>query len=305
MAMTRVLVKTLLGDMTLELDGDKAPATVANFVAYAESGHYDGTIFHRVINNFMIQGGGFTKDMSQKQTDAPIKNEADNGLKNEKYSIAMARTQDPDSASSQFFINVNNNNFLDFPGQDGAGYCVFGKVIEGQDVVDAIVQGDAMEKVEIIRVGEEAQNWDASSMFTTARSKAEEAAKAAQEAADAAIQGLKDQAETTESGLMYILEEEGKGPKPTAGQQVDVHYELKLADGMVVDSSFSRGTPLQIPIGVGKVIPGWDEGIMLLNEGAKATLIVPSELGYGASGAGGVIPPNATLIFKVELVKVG
>ena len=140
-------------------------------------------------------------------------------------------------------------------------------------------------------------------MFTTARSKAEEAAKAAQEAADAAIQRLKDQAETTESGLMYILEEEGKGPKPTAGQQVDVHYELKLADGMVVDSSFSRGTPLQIPIGVGKVIPGWDEGIMLLNEGAKATLIVPSELGYGASGAGGVIPPNATLIFKVELVR--
>ena len=101
---------------------------------------FNDTIFHRVIDGFMIQGGGFTKDMAQKQTDAPIQNEADNGLKNEKYSIAMARTQDPDSASSQFFINVNNNNFLDFPGQDGAGYCVFGKVIEGQDVVDKIAK---------------------------------------------------------------------------------------------------------------------------------------------------------------------
>jgi FKBP-type peptidyl-prolyl cis-trans isomerase len=159
--------------------------------------------------------------------------------------------------------------------------------------------------VAIVRVGEEAQAWDASEIFTTARSAVEQAAKAAQEAADAAIKDLKDGAQKTDSGLMYIIEEEGKGPKPTAGQNVHVHYELKLADGMVVDSSYTRGTPLQIPIGVGRVIPGWDEGIMLLNEGSKATLIVPSELGYGASGAGGVIPPNATLIFKVELVKVG
>ena len=134
------LINTSKGNIVIETYPEKAPITVKNFESYVNKGFYNDTIFHRVIDGFMIQGGGFTKDMSQKQTDAPIKNEADNGLKNEKYSIAMARTQDPDSASSQFFINVNNNNFLDFPGQDGAGYCVFGKVIEGQDVVDKIAK---------------------------------------------------------------------------------------------------------------------------------------------------------------------
>ena len=134
------LINTSKGNIVIETYPEKAPITVKNFESYVNKGFYNDTIFHRVIDGFMIQGGGFTKDMSQKQTDVPIKNEADNGLKNEKYSIAMARTQDPDSASSQFFINVNNNNFLDFPGQDGAGYCVFGKVIEGQDVVDKIAK---------------------------------------------------------------------------------------------------------------------------------------------------------------------
>ena len=104
---------------------------------------------------------------------------------------------------------------------------------------------------------------------------------------------------------MYVIEEQGEGPKPTQGQSVQVHYELKLVSGVVVDSSFQRGQPISINIGVGQVIPGWDEGIMLLNEGSKATLVVPSDLGYGPAGAGGVIPPNATLIFKVQLVKVG
>ena len=134
------VINTSKGNIVIETYPEKAPITVKNFESYVNKGFYNATIFHRVIDGFMIQGGGFTKDMSQKQTDAPIKNEADNGLKNEKYSVAMARTQDPDSASSQFFINVNDNNFLDFPGQDGSGYCVFGKVIEGQDVVDKIAK---------------------------------------------------------------------------------------------------------------------------------------------------------------------
>ena len=128
------------GVIVLELDSDKAPESSANFLAYVNKGHYDGTIFHRVIKNFMIQGGGFTADMQQKPTDAPIKNEAANGLKNDKYTVAMARTGDPHSATAQFFINVVDNDFLNHtaPSGQGWGYAVFGKVVQGQDVVDEI-----------------------------------------------------------------------------------------------------------------------------------------------------------------------
>ena len=134
----QVLLKTSMGDITLELNQEKAPKSVANFLQYVRNGHYNGTIFHRVIGSFMIQGGGFDAGMKQKPTSAPIENEASNGLKNEPYSVAMARTSAPNSASAQFFINVKNNAFLNYPGQDGAGYAVFGKVIKGADVVDKI-----------------------------------------------------------------------------------------------------------------------------------------------------------------------
>jgi peptidyl-prolyl cis-trans isomerase B (cyclophilin B) len=133
-----VVLTTNHGKIKLELDAAKAPKTVENFLSYVKSGHYDGTIFHRVIDGFMIQGGGFEPGMKQKPTNESVENEAKNGLKNEPYSIAMARTSDPHSASAQFFINVKNNSFLDYPGQDGWGYCVFGKVTEGTDVVDKI-----------------------------------------------------------------------------------------------------------------------------------------------------------------------
>ncbi|MBI1191262.1 MAG: peptidyl-prolyl cis-trans isomerase [Tepidisphaera sp.] len=126
-----------LGDIVLQLDEEKAPISVKNFMHYVEKGFYDGTVFHRVIGNFMIQGGGFTPDLKQKNTDAPIKNEWKNGLKNQKYTLAMARTNVADSATSQFFINVQDNTFLDQP-RDGAAYAVFGKVVAGFDVVDAI-----------------------------------------------------------------------------------------------------------------------------------------------------------------------
>ena len=126
------------GTITLELDADKAPKSVANFLAYAKAGHYDGTIFHRVIDGFMIQGGGFEPGMKQKPTGEPVDNEANNGLKNERGSIAMARTSAPHSATAQFFINIADNGFLDHPGQDGWGYCVFGRVVDGMDVVDKI-----------------------------------------------------------------------------------------------------------------------------------------------------------------------
>ncbi|MCB1791518.1 MAG: peptidyl-prolyl cis-trans isomerase [Gammaproteobacteria bacterium] len=133
-----ITLKTHLGDIVIELDHEKAPKTCANFEQYVRDGHYDGTIFHRVINNFMIQGGGFMPDMMQKATREPIENEAKNGLGNVTGSIAMARTMAPHSASAQFFINVKDNAFLDYPGQDGWGYCVFGKVVEGMDVINAI-----------------------------------------------------------------------------------------------------------------------------------------------------------------------
>jgi len=135
---TMVKLHTNHGVITLQLDAEKAPITVKNFLEYVNSGFYNGTIFHRVIGNFMIQGGGFQPGMIQKKTNAPIKNEAANGLKNDKYTVAMARTGDPQSATAQFFINVKDNDFLNYPGQDGWGYCVFGKVVEGKEVVDAI-----------------------------------------------------------------------------------------------------------------------------------------------------------------------
>jgi len=136
----QVIIDTTLGSLTLELDAEKAPITVENFLSYVSSGHYDNTIFHRVIDGFMIQGGGFSADMKQKKTNAPIKNEADNGLQNKRGTVAMARTQVVDSATSQFFINVADNSFLDHKGKDPAsyGYAVFGKVVEGEETVDAI-----------------------------------------------------------------------------------------------------------------------------------------------------------------------
>lgn len=162
-----IKMQTSMGTITLELDADKAPKTAANFESYVKSGHYDGTIFHRVINGFMIQGGGMEPGMQEKSTQAPIENEADNGLANERGTIAMARTMEPHSATAQFFINVKDNTFLNHSGKtpDGWGYCVFGKVVDGMDVVDKIkgvqtgsagfhqdvpVEDVVIEKVEIV-----------------------------------------------------------------------------------------------------------------------------------------------------------
>jgi peptidyl-prolyl cis-trans isomerase B (cyclophilin B) len=133
-----VLLTTTLGQIKLALHAEQAPKTVANFLDYVKAGHYDGTIFHRVIDGFMIQGGGFESGMNQKPVNTPIENEAENGLKNTHYSVAMARTSDPHSATAQFFINTADNQFLDYPGQDGWGYCVFAEVIDGKEIVDRI-----------------------------------------------------------------------------------------------------------------------------------------------------------------------
>ena len=142
-----VILETNMGAIHITLEIEKAPITAKNFTDYVKDGFFKDTIFHRVIPNFMIQGGGMTEDMQQKPTKATIENEAKNGLKNKKYSVAMARTMDPHSASSQFFINVADNQFLDFPGKDGWGYCVFGEVVKGQEVVDKI------QSVETLKLG--------------------------------------------------------------------------------------------------------------------------------------------------------
>jgi peptidyl-prolyl cis-trans isomerase B (cyclophilin B) len=138
--MSQVILHTSHGDVTLELDAENAPATVTNFLQYVRDGHYDNTVFHRVIDDFMIQGGGFTPGMNQKPTRAPVANEAGNGLKNDRYTVAMARTSDPHSATAQFFINVADNAFLNYKGPSplGWGYCVFGRVVGGKDIVDRI-----------------------------------------------------------------------------------------------------------------------------------------------------------------------
>ena len=153
MPTAHILMTTTVGPMTLELDADNAPKTVENFLSYVSNGFYDGTIFHRVINNFMVQGGGFTADMEQKATEAPIENEANNGLKNAYGTIAMARTQDPHSATAQFFINVQDNDFLNHTGENmqGWGYAVFGKVTDGEEV---------LEKIRCVQTGSQAGHQD-------------------------------------------------------------------------------------------------------------------------------------------------
>ena len=306
-------ISTQKGIVKIKLEHENTPMTVANFVGLAEgklentakeSGlpYYDGLTFHRVIADFMIQGG----DPTGTGAGGPgyqFEDEIHPELKHDKAGTLSMANAGPGTNGSQFFITHGPTNWLD------GKHTVFGYDTEGQEVVDAVVEGDSIEKLDILRVGQDAESWDASQVFTSSRSKAEEAAKAALEASKAAeadaLKEFTEGAQKTESGLMYLIEVEGQGSKPSKGDSVQVHYELKLTSGVVVDSSFQRGQPISINIGVGQVIPGWDEGIMLLKEGSKATLVVPSDLGYGPSGAGGVIPPNATLIFKVQLVKVG
>ena len=300
---------TSKGQILVQLTHDKTPGTVGNFVALAEGDlensakpqgtpYYDGLKFHRVIADFMIQGGcplgTGTGDPGYKFDDEFVSE-----LKHDGPGVLSMANAGPGTNGSQFFITHTATPWLD------GKHTVFGKVVEGQEVVDAIAQGDVIETLAIERVGDAAQNWNAVEafrVFENARAKREEEAKkAAQEALDKLAAGF----DQTDSGLRYKIIQKGSGAQAEKGKSVSVHYEGSLDNGQVFDSSYRRKDPITFTLGIGQVIQGWDEGIALLKEGDKARFVIPSYLGYGERGAGGVIPPNATLVFDVELVKVG
>ena len=295
------------GDILVNLEYEKTPGTVGNFVALAEGNlensakpqgtpYYNGLKFHRVIPDFMIQGGcplGTGTGSPGYQFDDEIHSD----LRHDEPGVLSMANAGPGTNGSQFFITHVATPWLD------GKHTVFGKVVEGQDAVDAVAQGDEM-SVEIIRVGAEAEAWNAVESFRTfegARAKREaEEKRKQQEILDQVSAGY----DKTESGLRYKILQNGDGKQATQGAMVSVHYKGQLLDGTVFDSSYKRRQPIDFPVGVGKVIAGWDEGIQLLKVGDKARLVIPSNLGYGPRGAGGVIPPNATLIFDVELMDV-
>ena len=295
------------GAILVSLEYKKTPGTVGNFVALAEGNlensakkqgepYYDGLKFHRVIQNFMIQGGcplGTGTGSPGYQFD----DEFHPDLKHDgpgKLSMANAG---PGTNGSQFFITHTETPWLD------GKHTVFGNVIEGQNVVDAVSQGDEM-SLEILRVGADAENFNAVESFRTfegSRAKREEEErKKQQELLDSVAAGYDE----TSSGLRYKILQNGEGKQAVKGATVSVHYKGQLLDGTIFDSSYKRKQPIEFPLGIGQVIAGWDEGILLLKVGDKARFVIPSKLAYGERGAGGVIPPNAALIFDVELMEV-
>ncbi|MCW1953774.1 MAG: peptidylprolyl isomerase [Flavobacteriia bacterium] len=297
---------TTKGAITVKLTHDKTPGTVGNFVALAEgtldnkvksqgTPYYDGLTFHRVIPDFMIQGGcplgTGTGDAGYKFDD-----EFHPELNHSKPGVLSMANAGPGTNGSQFFITHVATPWLDNK------HTVFGHVVEGQDIVDSTAQGDVLESLEIIRVGSEATTWNAVEAFRSfegSREKRIEAAKAAQAAElDKVSAGF----EETTSGLRYQIIQKGNGTKAQKGQQVSVHYQGALIDGTVFDSSYKRKEPIDFQLGIGQVISGWDEGLQLLHVGDKARFVIPSDLAYGSAGAGGVIPPDAILVFDVELV---
>ncbi|MFV9482848.1 peptidylprolyl isomerase [Christiangramia sp. ASW11-125] len=299
---------TSKGEILAELEFQKTPGTVGNFVGLAEGKiendpkdkgvpYYDGLKFHRVIPDFMIQGGdpqgtgaggpGYNFD---DEIHADLRHDAPG-----KLSMANAG---PGTNGSQFFIT-----HVETPWLDGK-HTVFGSVVEGQDVVNKIQQNDTIEKLEIVRVGAEAEGFDAAEAFNSFNAQKQEKEAEAKKKAAAELDKLAAGFKSTESGLRYQIIQKGDGVQAEKGKNVSVHYKGQLADGTVFDSSYKRNQPLEFPVGVGHVIPGWDEGIQLLKVGDKARMVIPSDLAYGERGAGGVIPPNAVLIFDVELMDV-
>ncbi|AYN68774.1 peptidylprolyl isomerase [Euzebyella marina] len=299
---------TSKGEILVKLTHDKTPGTVGNFVALAEGNqdnkvkskgepYYDGLKFHRVIPDFMIQGGcplgTGTGDAGYKFDD-----EFHPDLKHSGPGVLSMANAGPGTNGSQFFITHGPTPWLDNK------HTVFGHVESGQEVVDEVAQGDTIESLEIVRVGDEAESWNAVTAFKTFQSSREQriADEKARQAAE--LDKVSAGFDSTDSGLRYKIIQKGNGAKAEKGKTVSVHYEGSLMSGQVFDSSYKRNQPIDFKLGIGQVISGWDEGIGLLQVGDKARFVIPSELAYGSSGAGGVIPPNAPLLFDVELMDV-
>ena len=303
-----VKFNTSKGEILVNLEFEKAPGTVGNFVALAEGNlensvkpqgtpYYDGLKFHRVIPDFMIQGG-CPQGTGTGNPGYKFDDEFHSDLKHDGPGVLAMANSGPGTNGSQFYITHIATDWLD------GKHTVFGKVVEGQDIVDAVAQDDTLESLEIVRVGDAAEKFNAIEAFRTFEGSREKRVAAEREEASAELDKLAAGFDVTESGLRYQIIQKGDGKKAEKGNQVSVHYKGQLADGTVFDSSYKRNSPLDFQVGVGQVIPGWDEGICLLNVGDKARLVIPSDLGYGSAGAGGVIPPDATLVFDVELMGI-
>lgn len=327
-------LQTSKGNMIVKFEDKKSPVTVANFIGLAEGKidnkakakgvpFYDGTIFHRIIKNFMIQGGD---PQGTGMGDPGYKfDDEKNDLQHTGKGILSMANSGPNTNGSQFFITEVPTPWLD------GKHTIFGEVVKGQEIIDAIANVETgaqdkpktdvvLQKVSVFSKGDEYKNYDAATIFNEGKGKIQENNKAIlakleeerqkkarefEENQQKMAENLKSGMQKTDSGLYYkITKENPAGKAPKAGDIVSVHYAGKLVDGGEFDNSFKRGEPIEIPIGMGRVIKGWDEGILLLKEGETATFLIPAELGYGARGAGGVIPPNAWLVFDVELVKV-
>ena len=316
-------VQTTKGNIMIKLEFEKTPLTVANFVGLAEGTkkfdaqgraagkpYYDGLSFHRVIDNFMIQGGC----PLGTGTGGPgyrFADEIDPTLKHVGPGILSMANAGPGTNGSQFFITHKATPWLD------GKHTVFGKVLgaDDQKVVNAIAKGDKIVKVTIVRVGDKAKAFKGDEAHYAKIMKDKEAEKKAafaermkkeKEQIEALIAKYKKENNadvvTTKSGLKYLVLKAGAGEAPKAGTRISAHYTGTLADGKKFDSSRDRGQPIQFPVGKGFVIPGWDEALSQMKKGERRILIIPSDLAYGERGAGGVIPPFATLVFDVELV---
>jgi peptidylprolyl isomerase len=299
------------GEILITLEYEKTPITVTNFVGLAEgniendtkgSGEkfYDGLSFHRVIPDFMVQGG----DPEGSGRGGPgyrFADEFDASLRHDGPGVLSMANAGPGTNGSQFFITHVATPWLDDK------HSVFGKVLEGIDTVNAIEQGDHIVSLEILRVGEKANAFVANNetfkqLISEIEAKANNAKKAAQAGDLAIIEEKWPDAIVDDSGIRYIVTQEGEGDSPSKGTNVDAHYTGYLLDGQKFDSSVDRGQTFQFNVGNGEVIQGWDQSFLSMKKGEKRTIILPPELAYGERGAGGVIPPNAFLVFDVELV---